>query len=823
MSTTDDVTEDAIRLARSWLSATAEGQTAKERRTTGRLAALVADPAGLELAVRFVDRVARPQDVRVAARELAGLTSGAAAGFLGPLDRAMLGVGALVAPVLPDVVVPAARLRLRSLVGHLVADDGPGLAAHLAATRAEGFRLNLNLLGEAVLGEREAAARLARVTALVERPDVDYVSVKVSAVASQLSTWDTDGSVRARGRAAAPAVPDRGPARHLPQPRHGGVPRPRPHGAGVRAARLGPGAPGRRGGHRAAGLPAGRRRRPRRADRPSPTARRAAGGARLKVRLVKGANLAMEQVEAELHGWPQAPYGSKAEVDAAYLRLVDRALDPARTAALRVGVASHNLFHVAAAHLLAAARGASARRSTSRCSRAWRPPRRVRCATRSARCCSTRRSSRAHDFDVAISYLVRRLEENSASQNFLHALFAGGRRDGRPGGGVPRRLPRPATSRRPRPGAPRARTPTHPGPARSPTPPTPTRPSRWPAPGPQSLVDRDVPVPPGAVTVSTTDEVDAVVARAVAAQPAWAATPPADRARALHAVAAAPGGRAGRPRRDDGPRDRQDRRRGRPRGERGRRLRPLLRRPCGRPRRRRRPRRRAPARRAHRGHAAVELPRRDPGRLGPRLARRGQPGAGQARTAGAAVRAGRDGGDPARARRGRRARRHPHGRAQPRGRRRTPARHPPGRRPRHPHRLDRDRAAVRRLAGRPRRPRRDLRQERPGHHAVRGRGPRGRRPGALRVRARRAEVLRGVARDPRRLRGPLRPAAPPARRRRRVAARRARDRPGHGRRAADRAGVRQAPARPDHARPGGVVAGRPAAARRRGPAVDAPA
>ncbi len=28
------------------------------------------------------------------------------------------------------------------------------------------------------------------------------------------------------------------------------------------------------------------------------------------------------------------------------------------------------------------------------------------------------------DFDVAVSYLVRRLEENSAPQNFLYALFA---------------------------------------------------------------------------------------------------------------------------------------------------------------------------------------------------------------------------------------------------------------------------------------------------------------------------------------------------------------------------------------------------------------
>src|SRR5690349_11878718 len=358
MSTTDDVTEDAIRLARSWLSATAEGQTAQERRTTGRLAALVADPAGLELAVRFVDRVARPQDVRVAARELAALTSGAAAGFLGPLDRAMLGAGALVAPVLPDVVVPAARLRLRSLVGHLVADDGPGLAAHLAATRAEGFRLNLNLLGEAVLGEREAAARLARVTALVERPDVDYVSVKVSAVASHLSTWDTAGTLE--------RVVERLRPLYLTAARHGtflnlDIEEYRDLALTIRVFERLVSDPELLDAEAGIVLQA---YLPDAADALDELtriadARRAAGGARLKVRLVKGANLAMEQVEAELHGWSQAPYGSKAEVDAAYLRLVDRALDPERTAALRVGVASHNLFHVAAAHLLAQRRGVS--------------------------------------------------------------------------------------------------------------------------------------------------------------------------------------------------------------------------------------------------------------------------------------------------------------------------------------------------------------------------------------------------------------------------------------------------------------------------------
>ena len=76
-------------------------------------------------------------------------------------------------------------------------------------------------------------------------------------------------------------------------------------------------------------------------------ARTARGGAPVKVRLVKGANLAMEHVDAELGGWIPAPYATKAEVDASYKALLDRLLDAAADGGLVVGVGSHNLFDVA--------------------------------------------------------------------------------------------------------------------------------------------------------------------------------------------------------------------------------------------------------------------------------------------------------------------------------------------------------------------------------------------------------------------------------------------------------------------------------------------
>ncbi len=83
------------------------------------------------------------------------------------------------------------------------------------------------------------------------------------------------------------------------------------------------------------------------------TRRVATGGAPIKVRLVKGANLPMEKVDAEIHGWPLATWGSKEETDAQYKRILDFALDPEHIKNIRLGVAGHNLFDIGYAWLLA--------------------------------------------------------------------------------------------------------------------------------------------------------------------------------------------------------------------------------------------------------------------------------------------------------------------------------------------------------------------------------------------------------------------------------------------------------------------------------------
>ena len=56
--------------------------------------------------------------------------------------------------------------------------------------------------------------------------------------------------------------------------------------------------------------------------------------------------------EAALHGWSQAPYSTKRETDANFKRMVAYGSQPEHARAVRLGVASHNLFDVAYGLLL---------------------------------------------------------------------------------------------------------------------------------------------------------------------------------------------------------------------------------------------------------------------------------------------------------------------------------------------------------------------------------------------------------------------------------------------------------------------------------------
>ena len=142
-----------------------------------------------------------------------------------------------------------------------------------------------------------------------------------------------------------------------------------------------------------------------------------AGGAPLRVRLVKGANLAMEKTAAELACWPQPTYQTKAQTDASYKALLVRMLEAASVGVVEVGVASHNLFDVAFALVLSQALGVTA---DIEMLAGMADDQAAAVAERTSRVLLYTPVVARRDFRNALAYLARRLDENATPDGYLH-------------------------------------------------------------------------------------------------------------------------------------------------------------------------------------------------------------------------------------------------------------------------------------------------------------------------------------------------------------------------------------------------------------------
>ena len=339
-----------------------------------------------------------------------------------------------MAHYLPSLVVPPIVARLRHETQNVILPgEEEDLRRYLEERRRAGLRLNLNQLGEAILGEAEAARRLEAYLALLARDDVEYISVKVSSVFSQIDLVAFRATVarvaerlRTLYRAAARHRYQHPDGRVTPKfinldmeeyrdldltvtalprgARRGGVP-----AAAARASCSRPICPTRTAC--SARSPSGRSRGGRAAARRSSSASS------------RARTSPWSASRPRVHGWPQAPYetqgrGGRQLQAHARVRLPARARARPSTSAWPATTSSTSP-------------------TASCCARTHGVEPAVEfemlegMANHQARAVQARAGGlllyapvvRAEDFHSAIAYLVRRLDENTAPENFLRHVF----------------------------------------------------------------------------------------------------------------------------------------------------------------------------------------------------------------------------------------------------------------------------------------------------------------------------------------------------------------------------------------------------------------
>ncbi len=425
--------ERAILLARELQESARSLQTASERRQQGELDRMLQVPEDKATLVQLTDRAFRAHSpARVAEQFTHILDVQGVPRFFSPLDRALLRGFQTFGGWLPGVSVPLVKDHMQQETANVVLPAEPEvLATHLRARQAEGLRMNVNFLGEALLGEREAAQRHAGYLHALRSPEIECLSVKISTLYSQISSLAREQTVQvlcerleSLYRAAAEARFTRADGRSVAKFLYLDMEEYRDMRLTAEAFMRTLERPGL--GKVNAGIAL-------QAYLPDSVRvlrelvgwahqRIASGGSPITVRIVKGANMEMERVEASVRGWPQAPFATKAETDANYKRMLREVITAQHLQAVHVGVASHNLFDVAFGLVLAEQAQAGERVQFEMLEGMANHQRRA-LFERSRNLLLYAPACRKEDFLNAIGYLIRRLDENTGPDNFLRHAF----------------------------------------------------------------------------------------------------------------------------------------------------------------------------------------------------------------------------------------------------------------------------------------------------------------------------------------------------------------------------------------------------------------
>ena len=408
-------------------------QSTAERRQQAELDRLLRNPRDKATLVQLTDQAFRSQTAARTAEQFTHILDvQGIPRFFSPLEQAMLRGFQTFGGWLPSVTVPLVRAHLQHETANVVLPAEPELLGeHLAARQRQRVRMNLNFLGESLLGEDEARERLNKYLAALQTPEVEVMSVKISTIYSQISPLAREYTLRQLGDRLERLYRA---AEHLRYRRPDGLEVPKFIYLDMEEYR---------DLHLTAEAFMRTLSRPGLEDIAAGIALQAyipdsflmqqrltkwamqrvtRGGSPITIRIVKGANMEMERIDAALHDWPQTPFTTKVETDANYKQMLHYGMAAEHLACVRLGVASHNLFDVSYAIVLADELAAGDRVQFEMLEGMATHQRRA-LLERDTSLLLYAPACRKEEFLHAIGYLIRRLDENTGPENFLRHAF----------------------------------------------------------------------------------------------------------------------------------------------------------------------------------------------------------------------------------------------------------------------------------------------------------------------------------------------------------------------------------------------------------------
>ena len=425
----DDILEASIAQAEAWQNHANTLLTAEEKGIQEQMHRLLSNPMDKVILTKLIDQSFRSDDPSRVADQIDSLLQRyGVPDFFSRVEKLLMQMFLGLGKHFPDIAVPRMIDKMRQSSSRAIIPGETGsLHTYLHKRREQDVRININHLGEAVLGEEEARFHLKTYLEDLRDPLVEYISIKISTIYSQIQPLAFDHTVNTvmdrlslLYRTAGEQYFVRKDGSKIPKFVNLDMEEYRDleitvnafmrtldrdefkdHSAGLALQAYLPDSYGMQ-----QEITAWAKKRV------------SDGGQPIKIRIVKGANMEMERIEAALNNWPLAPYDNKLDVDANFKRMVDFGMEPDHIEAVHLGVGSHNLFDLAYAYEIARHRNMMPFFTFEMLEGMADHVRRAIQETSGAVVLYAPVAAK-EQFKNAIAYLIRRLDENTGEENFL--------------------------------------------------------------------------------------------------------------------------------------------------------------------------------------------------------------------------------------------------------------------------------------------------------------------------------------------------------------------------------------------------------------------
>lgn len=424
---------EVVEWAKKFLVLSDKELTSEEVKEQKKYATLIQNPNNKTLLSKMLDESSQIRDSKILSRRLKYLIDKyGIPTFFTPWERFQLSLFTGFGYLFDPIAIPIFKNKLQADTHKIIIpEERPALTEHLSKRWKQQIGQNVNLLGEVVLGDEEANNRFHQYMEALKEPDINYISVKLSGIYAQIRPLSYKESKEKLCELVASIFRQ---AMKYPYKDHSGKERSKfvnldmeeykdaeltydvfktvlaqeeflPYRAGIVIQAYLPDA-----------LFFYR-------DLLAFAKERCArGGVPIKFRLVKGANLQMETIVSSLKGWKNPILPTKVAVDTNHLHLLDEALQPENVECLNIGVATHNFFSIGYAYLLSERNQVTDHVTFEMLEgMANHLPRVMRALNKQIILYTP--VVRKEYFLNAVSYLVRRLDENTGPDNFLSYSF----------------------------------------------------------------------------------------------------------------------------------------------------------------------------------------------------------------------------------------------------------------------------------------------------------------------------------------------------------------------------------------------------------------